>query len=109
MLFRSSKESSKAVKNGPGGVLKQGFYVRMSCRAAQKSQKSVKRSGTHIILQGSDQYLEKDKGTQRDLTLKDPHSSDKLFTARIDHESANEVVSVFFMVHEEICFLFVIK
>lgn len=73
MLFDSSKESSKAVKNGPGGVLKTEIYSRMPCRACQKSQKSINRAVTRIRVQDNDQYLEKDKMTLKDLTLKDSH------------------------------------
>lgn len=108
MLFDSSKESSKAVKNGPGGVLKTEIYGRMPCGACQKSQKSVERAVTHIIVQDNDQYLEKDKRTLRDLTLKDSHSSDKLFIAGMDHEPANEI-NFILMVQTESLSIFAIK
>jgi len=43
------------------------------------------------IVQVNDQYLEKDKRTQRDLTLKDSHLSEQLYIAGMDHEPANEI------------------
>lgn len=108
MLFDSSKKGSKAVKNGPGGMLKSENYGTMLCRACQKPQKSVNRAVTHIIVQDNNQYLEKDKRTLRDLTLKVSHSSDKLFIAGMDHEPADEI-TFFLMVQTESHSIFAIK
>lgn len=66
MLFDSFMDRSKAVKNGPGGVLKTKIYGRMPCRACQKSQKSV--NSANVTIQDNDWYLDKDKRTLTDLT-----------------------------------------